>query len=70
MTYNSLVNIKHSISKAWPNIADIATSRIGSAAQGYVELYGRASVNPENLIRRPLSGMSCIWFRCKLYSKK
>jgi hypothetical protein len=24
-------------------IADIATSRIGSAAQGYVELYGRAS---------------------------
>jgi hypothetical protein len=51
-------------------IADIATSRIGSAAQGYVELYGRASVNPENLIRSPLSGMSCIWFRYKVYSKE
>ena len=31
-------------------IADIATSRIASAAQGYVELYGRASVDAENLI--------------------
>lgn len=51
-------------------IADIATSWIGSAAQGYVELYGRASVNPENLIRSPLSGMSCIWFRYKVYSKE
>ncbi len=51
-------------------IADIATSRIGSAAQGYVELYGRASVNPENLIRSPLSGMPCIWFRYKVYSKE
>jgi hypothetical protein len=50
-------------------IADIATSRIGSAAQGYVELYGRASVNPENLIRSPLSGIACIWFRYKVYSK-
>ncbi|HOY71404.1 MAG TPA: hypothetical protein PL131_12085 [Methylotenera sp.] len=50
-------------------IADIATSRIGSAAQGYVELYGRASVDPENLIRSPLSGMACIWFRYFVYSK-
>lgn len=51
-------------------IADIATSRIGSAAQGYVELYGRASVNPENLIKSPLSGIACIWFRYKVYSKE
>jgi hypothetical protein len=51
-------------------IADIATSRIGSAAQGYVELYGRASVNPENLIQSPVSGLSCIWFRYKVYSKE
>ena len=50
-------------------IADIATSRIGSAAQGYVELYGRASVNPENLIKSPLSGIACIWFRYRVYSK-
>lgn len=50
-------------------IANIATSRIGAAAQGYVELYGRASVNPENLIKSPLSGIDCIWFRYKVYSK-
>jgi hypothetical protein len=50
-------------------ISDIATSRIGSAAQGYVELYGRASVNPDNLIRSPLSGIPCVWFRYFVYSK-
>jgi hypothetical protein len=51
-------------------IADIATSRIASAAQGYVELYGRASVDAENLIASPLSGMQCIWFRYWVYSKE
>ena len=51
-------------------IADIATSRIGSAAQGYVELYARASVDADNLIKSPLSGISCIWFRYKVYSKE
>ncbi len=51
-------------------IADIATSRIASAAQGYVELYGRASVDAENLITSPLSGMQCIWFRYWVYSKE
>lgn len=50
-------------------IADIATSRIGSAAQGYVELYGRASVDADNLITSPLSGIACIWFRYWVYSK-
>ncbi|HOY87696.1 MAG: hypothetical protein V9G21_07025 [Methylotenera sp.] len=51
-------------------IADIATSRIGSAAQGYVELYGRASAHADNLIKSPLSGMPCIWFRYWVYSKE
>lgn len=50
-------------------IADIATSRIGSAAQGYVELYGRASVDADNLIKSPLSDISCIWFRYWVYTK-
>jgi hypothetical protein len=50
-------------------IADIATSRIRSAAQGYLELYGRVSVNPENLIKSPLSGIAYIWLRYKGYSK-
>ena len=50
-------------------IAELPTSRIGSAAQGYVELYGRASVDPDNLITSPFSGVSCIWYRCRSYSK-
>ncbi len=50
-------------------IADIATSRIASAAQGYVEIYGRASVAAENLITSPLSGIACIWFRYWVYTK-
>jgi len=50
-------------------IAEMPTSRIGSAAQGYVELYGRASVDPDNLITSPFSGVSCIWYRCRTYSR-
>jgi hypothetical protein len=51
-------------------IADIATSRIASAAQGYAEIHGRASVAPENLITSPLSGVACVWFRYWVYSNQ
>lgn len=51
------------------SIADIATSRIASAAQGYVELYGRGSIGADNLIRSPFSGIQCIWFRYRVYEK-
>lgn len=50
-------------------ISDVATSRIASAAQGYVELYGRANIDPENLIVSPLSGTRCVWYRYWIYSK-
>ena len=50
-------------------IADIATSRIGSAAQGYVEVVGRASVAPHELIASPVSGLACIWFRYRIYTR-
>jgi hypothetical protein len=50
-------------------INDIATSRIASAAQGYVELYGRASTDTVNLIRSPLNGAFCVWFRYWVYQK-
>jgi hypothetical protein len=50
-------------------ISDIATSRIGSAAQGYVELFGRANINTENLIVSPLSATRCVWYRYWIYSK-
>ncbi|PKO25835.1 MAG: hypothetical protein CVU35_02035 [Betaproteobacteria bacterium HGW-Betaproteobacteria-8] len=51
-------------------IADTPTSRIGSAAQGYVELHGRAVLDADNLIRSPISGISCIWYRFWVYSRQ
>ncbi len=50
-------------------IAELATSRIGSAAQGYVELMGRSSSDKDQLIHTPLGGIACIWYRYRLYSR-
>ena len=50
-------------------IADIATSRIGSAAQGYVEVLGRGSVAREELILCPCSGTACLWYRYRIYER-
>lgn len=50
-------------------IGEQATSRIGSAAQGYVELMGRASVDASNLIYSPMSGVQCIWYRYTVYTR-
>jgi hypothetical protein len=50
-------------------IADIATSRIASAAQGYIELHGCANTDTTNLLRSPLSGSFCVWFRYWVYEK-
>jgi hypothetical protein len=50
-------------------IAQLPTSRIASAAQGYVEIVGRGSVSADNLITSPMSGVRCIWYRYRLYEK-
>lgn len=51
-------------------IADIATSRIGSAAQGYVEVTGLAKADPGELILTPYSQIPCIWYRYRVYSRE
>ena len=51
-------------------IADIATSRIGSAAQGYVEVVGQAKAEPGELIFSPYSHIPCIWYRYRVYSRE
>ncbi|MDT7518883.1 hypothetical protein RAE19_09205 [Rhodoferax sp. TBRC 17660] len=48
-------------------IANIATSRIASAAQGYVELQGRTSTT--DLIYSPLTHSACIWYRYRIYER-
>lgn len=50
-------------------IADTPTSRIGSAAQGYVELYGRALSAPEYMASAKLSMPPCIWYRYVTYRR-
>lgn len=44
-------------------ISDMPTSRIRSAAQGYVELEGYARMMPGEPVHAPLSGLPCAWFR-------
>lgn len=44
--------------------ADLPTSRIGSAAQGYVELRGVARAHPGRDLRSPHGLVPCVWFRC------
>lgn len=51
-------------------IADIATSRIGAAAQGYVEVTGQAKANPSELILTPYGQIPCIWYRYRVYSRE
>ena len=42
-------------------LLDTPTSKIRSAAQGYVELYGELKEG-ESLLSSPLSGNSCVWW--------
>lgn len=42
------------------------TSRIRSAAQGFIELEGYAMSMPGNPIIAPLTGGRCCWFRCQV----
>jgi hypothetical protein len=50
-------------------IVQMPTSRIGSAAQGYVELYGRASLEKDFINVAPHSGRQCLWYRYRMYER-
>ncbi|NJD08496.1 MAG: hypothetical protein FIA97_18655 [Methylococcaceae bacterium] len=45
---------------------DLPTSKLRSAAQGYVELEGWARLMPGEPIIAPLSGLSCAWYRYRV----
>lgn len=42
---------------------DLPTSRIASAAQGYVELFGRSELLPGEPVLSKLTGLPCCWYR-------
>lgn len=50
-------------------IADTPTSKIASAAQGYVELFGRVSKAPEYRIARAGGSLPCAWYRFVTYRR-
>jgi hypothetical protein len=55
--------------KAWRKnrvIEDTPTSRVRSAAQGYVELSGQGILPADSHNRGPLSGIPCAWWRYKV----
>ncbi|WP_263142438.1 E3 ubiquitin ligase family protein [Pseudomonas sp. RIT-PI-AD] len=47
-------------------LLDTPTSKIRSAAQGYVELNGQLLAQPEAIIVAPLSGTPCLWWRFRI----
>ena len=51
--------------RAW-RLADTPIARIRSAPQGYIELYGRASLLPGPPILAPLSYLPCAWYRYRV----
>jgi len=51
------------------SIADTPTSRIASAAQGYVEIYGQASRSHEYQVQAQASSLPCVWFKCVTYER-
>lgn len=50
-------------------MASMPTSRIASAAQGYVELQGRGMPLDMNPLLSPLSGMTCLWYSYQVEEK-
>lgn len=49
--------------RRYRQIDDLPTSRIASAAQGYVELCGHAAMLGGAPVLNPLTGLPCCWFR-------
>jgi len=47
-------------------IEDLPTSKVRSAAQGYVELEGLAELLPGEPIHAPITGSRCVWFSYKV----
>jgi hypothetical protein len=51
-------------------IADTPTSRIRSAAQGYIALCGRGLPSDEAAFKAPLTGKPCTWWRYKIEERR
>ncbi len=50
-------------------IFDTPTSRVASAAQGYVELYGRGKPLAGEPLLSPVNGLPVLWYRLEIYQR-
>lgn len=48
--------------RRYRQVHDLPTSKVASAAQGYVELFGRSVPIPDSPVTAPLSGLPCCWY--------
>lgn len=51
-------------------VSDTPTSRVASAPQGYVELFGRGKLHPGQQLMSPISLRSCVWYRYTIEEKQ
>lgn len=56
--------------KRYHLIADTPTSRIATAAQGYVELVGRSELHPGSPPLGYLSGPPCVWYQYAVQDRR
>lgn len=49
--------------RRYRQIHDLPTSKVASAAQGYVELFGHSELLPGEPVVSKLSGLPCCWYR-------
>jgi hypothetical protein len=55
--------------KRWHAVSDTPTSRIASAAQGYVELSGTGLADGEAVVYSPARHLPCLWYRYSAYKR-
>jgi hypothetical protein len=59
--------------KAWREnlvVEDTPTSRVRSAAQGYLQLMGHGVIPPDEDLKGPLTGIPCTWWRYKIEERR
>jgi hypothetical protein len=49
--------------RRYRQVDDVPTSKVASAAQGYVELFGKSAPIPDSPVLSPLSSLPCCWYR-------
>ena len=50
-------------------MCDTPTSKISAAAQGFVELYGKAEAHDSVAARSPITGLPCVWYYYAVYQE-